>query len=116
MIKVVSLAALATAFGLSVAQACPQHCGEAVPGGQQQPLVEVDVPVLPPHYIVEMGPIYDGLGVHARPRVYKPRHATFMPAYIYGYGVGFSRGPVVLASYPYVRRMHRHRAPLRVYY
>ena len=113
MIKTVSFAAIALALGVSAAQACPHHCRASVV--VHQPVAEVQPVVLPPHYIVEQGPIYDGLGVVAKPRVFKPRHATFLPAYVYGYGVGFSRGPVVLASYPYVRRVH-HRRPLRVYY
>lgn len=111
-----SILLAATVFALSLggvaaAQACQQSCGEPHVI-QAAPLIEEEVHVpLPPHYIVERGPIYDGLGVYAPPRVYAPRVATFAPRYIYGYGVGFSGGPVVVN---YVRRHHR-RPPLRVY-
>jgi hypothetical protein len=115
MIRTVSFAAIALALGVSAAQACPAACGTPAPVVVAQPVVEVERVVLPPHYIVEHGPLYDGLGVFAKVRVYKPRYATFTPAYVYGYGVGFSGGPVALASYPYVRRHHRPK-PLRVYY
>lgn len=115
MIRTVSFAAIALALGATAAQACPYACSAPVPVVVPPPVVELEPVVRPPHYIVEHGPLYDGLGVHARPRVYKPRYATFTPRYVYGYGFGFSRGPVVLASYPYVRRHHRPK-PLRVYY
>jgi hypothetical protein len=115
MIRTVSFAAIALALCASAAQACPYACGTPAPVVVKQPVIEVEHAVLPPHYIVEHGPVYDGLGVFAKPRVFKPRYATFTPAYVYGYGAGFSRGPVVLASYPYVKR-HRHSKPLRVYY
>src|SRR6187401_1768969 len=92
MIRTVSFAALVLALGVSAAQACPFSCGAPAPVVVAQPVVEIERPVLPPHYIVEHGPLYDGLGVFARPRVYKPRTATFV-------------------SYPYVRH---HRRPLRV--
>lgn len=123
MIKTISFAAMVLVLGASVAQACPQHCGAPHPVAVHHPVVieqsvaEVKPLVLPPHFIVEQGPVYDGLGVVAKPRVFKPRHATFFPTYTYGYGVGFSGGPVALASYPYVRRHpHLRRPPLRVYY
>jgi hypothetical protein len=115
MIRTVSFAAIALALGVSAAQACQSVCGAPPPVVVAQPVIEVERVVLPPHYIVEHGPVYDGLGVVAKPRVFKPRHATFAPRYVYGYGVAYSGGPVVLASYPYVRRHFRPR-PLRVYY
>src|SRR5687768_6036519 len=118
MSKTVSCA-LATAIliaGSAAAQACQRACAPA-PVVYQEPVVEYVAPPLPPHFVIEHGPLYDGLGVYAKPRVYAPRVATYAHRYIYGYGVGFSGGPVALAGYPYVKRAryHRHAPPLRVF-
>jgi hypothetical protein len=116
MIKSVSFAAIAaTAWfgGVTATQACPQRCGLPHVVVYQEPVAEAEVFVRPPYYVVEQGPVYDGLGVYAPPRVYAPRVATFGSRYVYGYGVYFSGGPVAV-NYPYVKR-HRRTPPLRVY-
>lgn len=122
MIRIASFAFAAAMLSVSApAQACQYSCGQPIypaPVVYPAPIVEYKPVPLPPHYIIEHGPVYDGLGVLAPVRLYMPRMATFPPRYIYGYGVGWSGGPIAVRGYPYVKRTHYRRAapPLRVYY
>ncbi len=99
------------------ASACLQFCGPYAPAVEPQVVYykhEVAPLKRPPHYVVEWGPLYDGIAAVSAPRVFDPRRKSKHFPGVRGYGVGYSGGPVA-KNYPYVHAHHRQRA-LRVYY
>lgn len=113
-----ALAAAAFVATVSPASACPQPCGMRAPIVEPHVYYyqeEIEPLKRPQHYIVERGPLYDGLGVFAPPRVFEPRRKYKNYPGVYGYGIGYSGGPVA-KRYPYVSHKHRHRAAISVYY
>lgn len=102
----------------TTAGACQHPCGYRAPVVEPQVVYykEEFVPLKrPQHYVVEWGPLYDGVAAEAAPRVFEPRRKFKHYPGVYGYGIGFSGGPVA-RHYPYVSHKHRHRAALSVYY
>jgi hypothetical protein len=112
------LTGTAIAAATAPASACQHPCGYRAPAVEPEVVYykhEIEPLKRPPHYVVEWGPLYDGLAAVSAPRVFEPRRKSKHFPGVYGYGVGYSGGPVA-KNYPYVSHVHRRQPALRVYY